>query len=258
MGTITDATGFVGNKPCVVDLDTALDRIDVGTRVGEPVTVYISGPMRGYDEFNFPAFHEAAKWLREEGYEVISPAESFGGRTDLPAEAYLRKDVSDLLRADFIVVLDDWQYSVGVRVELTVAAALGVPVYEFRTFQLSPQAAEPLNLDYLLVPVGKKEADPTKRSEQETVLQTANRIVYGARQKDYGHPYEDFSKTAAFWSVLFGVDVHPWQVPMAMWLLKTSRLMQTPTHYDSIVDIAGYDATYDLVIERAKELGVLK
>ena len=220
-------------------------------------TIYVSGPMRGIDEFNFPAFHAAAAHLRSMGYTVISPAESFDGRTDLAAEDYLRVDIESLLRSDIVVLLPGWRNSVGVKVELTVAEAIGLPVYELEDFRLNERAAELVDLSWLLQPVGVKEGQPTKKSEQETALQVANRIVNGARQKDYGHPYEDFSKTAAFWSVLFGVEVKPWQVAKAMALLKISRLMQTPTHYDSIVDVAGYMGTYELVIDRAKELGAI-
>lgn len=223
-------------------------------------TIYISGPMRGYAEFNFPAFSKAAKSLRDKGFDVISPAESFGGRTDLAAEDYLRKDVGDLLTVDAVVVLPGWQNSVGVMVELTVAAALRIPVYELDSFLHFSDGAvpefepAPLNLDYLLVGIGNRAGEPTKKAEQETALQTANRLVYGNRQKDYGHPYDDFSKTAAFWSTLFGVEVRPEQVALAMIFLKASRLMNSPDHYDSIVDIAGYAGTYELTIEKVREL----
>jgi hypothetical protein len=37
--------------------------------------VYLAGPMRGIPEFNFPAFHAAAKILREDGHVVFNPAE---------------------------------------------------------------------------------------------------------------------------------------------------------------------------------------
>ena len=38
-------------------------------------TAYIAGPMRGYDNFNFEAFHAASFDLRSRGYIVYSPAE---------------------------------------------------------------------------------------------------------------------------------------------------------------------------------------
>lgn len=37
--------------------------------------IYIAGPMRGYPEFNFPAFNEATAKLRAEGHDVFNPAE---------------------------------------------------------------------------------------------------------------------------------------------------------------------------------------
>ena len=37
--------------------------------------LYLAGPMRGYKDFNFPAFIEATKKLREAGYIVSCPAE---------------------------------------------------------------------------------------------------------------------------------------------------------------------------------------
>lgn len=37
--------------------------------------IYVAGPMRGYKDFNFPAFQAAAKALRDDGHEVFNPAE---------------------------------------------------------------------------------------------------------------------------------------------------------------------------------------
>ena len=37
--------------------------------------IYLSGAMTGYPDLNFPAFHAAAKALRERGLVVVNPAE---------------------------------------------------------------------------------------------------------------------------------------------------------------------------------------
>ena len=39
------------------------------------VRVYLSGPMKGYPDSNFPAFHATAAALRARGLEVVNPAE---------------------------------------------------------------------------------------------------------------------------------------------------------------------------------------
>ena len=37
--------------------------------------VYLSGPMTGLPDLNFPAFHAAADKLRSQGVQVVNPAE---------------------------------------------------------------------------------------------------------------------------------------------------------------------------------------
>jgi len=55
--------------------------------------IYISGPMTGLPDHNFPAFYEAAEHLKRLGWNPVNPAENFGGRQDLSRELYLRTDV---------------------------------------------------------------------------------------------------------------------------------------------------------------------
>jgi len=80
--------------------------------------------MTGIKEFNYPAFHEAAAQLRKEGYTVISPAESFGGRKDLPYEVYMEHDLVLVELADAIATIDGFQKSSGATREVNRAREL--------------------------------------------------------------------------------------------------------------------------------------
>ena len=97
--------------------------------------VYLAGPMRGYPEYNFPAFHAAAKELRERGYKVWSPAErdeaeGFNPKTDVAhsLKYYMRFDLPAVLDADAVVVLPGWEKSVGANLEVHVARTCSMPV----------------------------------------------------------------------------------------------------------------------------------
>lgn len=112
--------------------------------------VYIAGPMRGYPQFNFPAFDAAkADWERE-GWSVVSPADMDRLHDNHPAEVYetatastqppkifahyMRRDIAALLEVEAIAFLPGWEKSVGARVEYTVARALGLKLLDAMTF----------------------------------------------------------------------------------------------------------------------------
>lgn len=90
--------------------------------------VYLSGPMTGYPEFNFPEFHRVAKVLRDMGYAVISPAE-LGEVEGWTHADYLRRDIGVLAtRCSEIVMLPGWRESKGACAELEAARWFGYPV----------------------------------------------------------------------------------------------------------------------------------
>ena len=99
--------------------------------------VYISGPMTGYEEFNFPAFQQAAVGLRSMGYSVCSPAETdqFLGVGTMTHEQYLRFDFARVLEADFLVALDGWELSLGAISEILMAVRMGTKVWRWSTFE---------------------------------------------------------------------------------------------------------------------------
>jgi hypothetical protein len=99
--------------------------------------VYLAGPMAGYPENNYPAFHRGAAWLRSKGYEVVSPAEiNFdapkrykeleskftGDELSLEKQSIvnecLKKDFVELLSCELIVKMKGWQESTGVNKEI--------------------------------------------------------------------------------------------------------------------------------------------
>ena len=105
--------------------------------------VYLSGPMRGYPNLNFPAFDAAASYLRDNGHAVLSPAEVDRAEGFLPGtdeeaglvsteahRQYMRRDIELLLREslDAIILLPGWRRSRGSIIELIVGQALGLTV----------------------------------------------------------------------------------------------------------------------------------
>lgn len=89
--------------------------------------IYISGPMTGLPEFNFPAFHAEASRLRNLGYEVVNPAEL---NTDPSADWHecMRRDLAALMDCDAIALLDGWQKSAGAHLEMHIAHRIGIEI----------------------------------------------------------------------------------------------------------------------------------
>lgn len=100
-------------------------------------------------------------------------------------------------------------------------------------------------------------------SEQPNILELAHNVVYGRGESEYGHPTENFSCTADMWTAFYrqrvralkreGLSVEdfeftPLDVAQFLIMVKTARLANTPEHQDSVIDQAGYAATYDRVL----------
>ncbi len=99
---------------------------------GSKGTIYIAGPMRGYPDNNFPAFHAAAMRLRSVGWTVIDPAEldEEEGSTDrYSIDYYMKRDISKIVDCTAIYLLEGWEKSVGANLEYSVAAGIGLDAY---------------------------------------------------------------------------------------------------------------------------------
>lgn len=83
-----------------------------------------------------------------------------------------------------------------------------------------------------------------------TILEEAANLVDGEREATYGHPLSDFTHVS---NAAHALGVRPSLGPLNhalyMILVKVQRLVQTPDHHDSLVDIAGYARTYEKCLE---------
>jgi hypothetical protein len=95
--------------------------------------LYVSGPMTGIKDFNYPAFTLACRVLRECGHDVVSPHEvahlDNGVAGSLSWKDYLKGDLAVLLPCAGIVLLPGWSASRGAKLELATALALEMHVY---------------------------------------------------------------------------------------------------------------------------------
>jgi hypothetical protein len=102
---------------------------------------YLSGPMMGYAELNFPAFTKAAGELRDAGMKIISPHELIlptDPDPDMEGLDYLANDFAVMARdCNGIILLKGWPRSVGARSELEIALTLKWPVYYYHKFTLT-------------------------------------------------------------------------------------------------------------------------
>ena len=78
-----------------------------------------------------------------------------------------------------------------------------------------------------------------KRAE---ILQKAEQMVNGPRARDYGDAYNNHERIAKIWTVLLNKEITVPQVYQCMIAVKLSRLIETPEHEDSAIDICGYGA----------------
>jgi hypothetical protein len=92
-----------------------------------------------------------------------------------------------------------------------------------------------------------------------SLLQQAHDTINGQRQQDYGDKLQNFAQTAMIWEGILAPKLAKYQhitaedVALLMIGLKMSRLSKTPTHKDSILDIAGYAGCMDILQTERKE-----
>lgn len=88
--------------------------------------LYVSGPMTGLPEYNYPAFFEAVNELEAMGYTVVNPAR--GMVEGWTWEDYARRGVQDVCGVEGVALLPGWEASKGAQLEVHVAKALNLVV----------------------------------------------------------------------------------------------------------------------------------
>lgn len=203
---------------------------------------YISGPMEGYDNFNFPAFIEAERLLKTMGITALSPAQASDIDSDDPHAAtqtrewFMRRDLKWVLEADMVVVLDGWEMSRGARLEVANARAIGLSVLRIVPSP-DPEVWGGIYLE-----------EVSYRSSLEEAQDIAGG---GDRQRKYGHPLFNMTRTAQIWAGILGVPITAEQVALCMIGVKLARESFMPNR-DNVVDIAGYSLVYE-AIEKGRE-----
>ena len=86
------------------------------------------------------------------------------------------------------------------------------------------------------------------------VLKEANAIIYGDREKTYGHPSKNLNTISVMWNAYLNAkstkgELNAKDVAAMMMLVKVARFANDPTHRDNLVDICGYAA----LVERCDE-----
>jgi hypothetical protein len=183
--------------------------------------------MTGVEDENFPAFFAAEKFLTEKGFDVFNPASLGHSSPERNRRWFMQRDMQELLASDDIALLPRWWGSPGTRNELATAKLAGLEVLDATT-------GEPF---------------------YEPITSEAYRITNRDRRDVYGHPFDDFSRIGKMWAGVFGHDVTPEQVCLCMILVKVGRLCHSPGHRDSLVDVAGYANTGDMIRQRRESGG---
>ena len=92
------------------------------------------------------------------------------------------------------------------------------------------------------------------------ILEKAKDVTLGDRDKTYGEPYDNLSRSAALLNAMFGTSFSAADVSIINGLLKLGRKPASPLHEDHYIDMANYfgGMPYECELERVKREGDLE
>ena len=102
----------------------------------KPKKVFLSGPMTGYPGYNFQRFNLVEKQLTDAGIECVNPVhicKKYKEEHVLADKAVFDRMIAEEQEAerkcDVILLLDGWQMSKGVRLELKIALEMDMQIF---------------------------------------------------------------------------------------------------------------------------------
>lgn len=137
----------------------------------------------------------------------------------------------------------------------------GQTLYDYTAKSSHPKRAKPVLLwkDIIAVTPEEDEAmsklamniDAHSSGHQfdipKSILDEAQEIIYGDREKTYGAPDKNLKMIGDLWAAYSGVPFTAEDVCNMMILLKVARLANDPKHRDSQVDLCGYAALMERI-----------
>ena len=192
--------------------------------------------MTGYPQNNYPRFFEAEEKLNKLGFlNILNPAKNQKDVNLHNWEDFMRDAIGQVIQSDAVVFLEGWKGSRGANIELILAEAIKLKLFDENLVELE-----------------------TINRNPETICQEADRLVSHDRGNDYGHPLEDFSRTGSLWAPILSdwakmtdgdEPISPELVGLCMIALKISREINRPKR-DNRVDIAGYAKCLEMINEK--------
>ena len=95
--------------------------------------IFIAGPMRGYENYNFKKFDHTEELLRQLGFDVVNPARISRKfkESEVNSDIAVYNKMVDMQQdaertCNTILLLDGWQWSEGVKLEVRTASELGM------------------------------------------------------------------------------------------------------------------------------------
>ena len=95
--------------------------------------IFIAGPMRGYENYNFKKFDHIEELLRQLGFDVVNPARISRKfkESEVNSDIAVYNKIVDMQQdaertCNTILLLDGWQCSEGVKLEVKTASELGM------------------------------------------------------------------------------------------------------------------------------------